>query len=308
MKKRIRSTIKITIGILLLAYLLWQVDAKAMWHEMKSGNLAWLVAAIFCITVLLLFLAPLKLWPLLRSKDEVRFWDLYKASLIGLFFNNILPSSVGGDAVKVAILKKNSKAGWAELVAASLTDRFIGLGLLFAAGVIYLILNPQNEVINMLREVNTTRNALFLLIPLTGVIPVFLFFRKRLIYFFIDILRSIRKYNRGSLLIALGWALVFQSVRILALLFYLRFYNFSLALDDLLFVLALVTIISTIPLSMGALGVRENALAWGLALYGVPFSIGAGLALLSRFVFVIISLSGALFYFKDIYRKKKIIP
>src|SRR5205085_10250944 len=71
-------------------------------------------------------------------------------SLIAVFFNQVLPSTVGGDAMRVWLLARDG-AGWSKATYSVLLDRFIGvltLALIVLAGLpwsLELIANPAGR-------------------------------------------------------------------------------------------------------------------------------------------------------------------
>ncbi len=299
MKKRLWQLFKVVFGLGLIAYLLFSIDLPEMWSEMKNGALIWLLPAALSIAVLLLLLAPLKLYPLLQRAGSFRFSDVYRASAIGLFFNNVLPSSVGGDAVKVLVLKRRSNVSWAALLTASLADRLIGLGILLLAALVYLLFKPMESNMHLFENASGGMPVELSWIVFSSLLLFILIFRKKIKAFLRQMLEAASKYDLRSLSLAVFFAILFQGLRVISLYFYLRFYNYRIALPDLLFVISVVSVVSMIPISVGALGVRENILTWGLALYGVPLSASVGLALISRVIFVLLSLVGAIYYFQE---------
>jgi len=299
MKKRLWQLFKVVFGLGLIGYLLFSIDLPEMWSEMKNGALIWLLPAALSIAVLLLFLAPLKLYPLLQRAGKFRFSDVYRASAIGLFFNNVLPSSVGGDAVKVLVLKRRSNVSWAALVTASLADRLIGLGILLLAALVYLLFKPMESNLRLFENASGGMAVELIWIVFSSLLLFILIFRKKIKAFLRQMIEAASKYDLRSLTLAVFFAILFQGLRVISLYFYLRFYDYRIALPDLLFVISVVSVVSMIPISVGALGVRENILTWSLALYGVPLSASVGLALISRVIFVLLSLIGAIYYFQE---------
>lgn len=299
MKKRLWQLFKVVFGLGLIGYLLFSIDLPEMWSEMKNGALIWLLPAALSIAVLLLFLAPLKLYPLLQRAGKFRFSDVYRASAIGLFFNNVLPSSVGGDAVKVLVLKRRSNVSWAALVTASLADRLIGLGILLLAALVYLLFKPMESNLRLFENASGGMPVELIWIVFSSLLLFILIFRKKIKAFLRQMIEAASKYDLRSLTLAVFFAILFQGLRVISLYFYLRFYDYRIALPDLLFVISVVSVVSMIPISVGALGVRENILTWSLALYGVPLSASVGLALISRVIFVLLSLIGAIYYFQE---------
>ena len=62
----------------------------------------------------------------------VPYGDVLKQYLVGLFFSNLMPSAVGGDAVKVYYLGRH--IGYMEAGASVMVDRFLGFFWLSVLG------------------------------------------------------------------------------------------------------------------------------------------------------------------------------
>lgn len=129
--------LRLLVSVALLAWLLRQIQGG--WEELGSvrvGDL-WPAAAAFAASTVLGALQ----WTLILRRAGVgvsvaRMQALY---WIGLFFNNFLPSNVGGDVVKVADLAVDT-GRWMRPLAGTLLDRMLGLnalvGVAFAGGLI----------------------------------------------------------------------------------------------------------------------------------------------------------------------------
>jgi uncharacterized membrane protein YbhN (UPF0104 family) len=53
---------------------------------------------------------------------------------------------------------------------------------------------------------------------------------------------------------------------------------------------------SLVPITIGALGVREGVFAYSLSLYGVPTAVGLAVAMLNRAVVVLFGIVGGLLF------------
>ena len=106
-----------------------------LWAYTRAASLPWLVAAL--ALYFLMVLASAWRWGLLLHAQGVhmRARALTESFLVATFFNNFLPSNIGGDVVRIADTAKPARS---RTLAASivLVDRGIGLlGLVLLAAV-----------------------------------------------------------------------------------------------------------------------------------------------------------------------------
>jgi uncharacterized protein (TIRG00374 family) len=119
--------LKVGVSVGLLVWLLRQVDGAKAWAAVRSASWAWLgVAALLYFAMLVV--SSWRWNILLRAQGiVVRLRTLIGSFLVATFFNNFLPSNIGGDVVRVRDTSgpANSRTLAATIV---LVDR--GLGLL----------------------------------------------------------------------------------------------------------------------------------------------------------------------------------
>jgi glycosyltransferase 2 family protein len=79
------------------------------------------------ITISQIFLGALR-WREISSLCHAPLTDLqaFRYNMIGAFFNQTLPSSIGGDAVRLWLVNRTG-AGWRSATYSILTDRAVGL-------------------------------------------------------------------------------------------------------------------------------------------------------------------------------------
>ena len=88
----------------LLFYLIWQSNPKAIWESWRNAHIGLIVVALL-LQFLGVVLSAAKWWVLLRARGQRQpFIWLLGAYLAGQFANNFLPTTVGGDALRVAQL------------------------------------------------------------------------------------------------------------------------------------------------------------------------------------------------------------
>ena len=126
MRRILLSTIKILISAALLYLALRKVNLSELGARINVASLGWIGMAI-AVTFLQIFVGVLRWREIsaecgapLATKQAMRF------NLIGTFFNQTLPSSIGGDAVRLWLVAR-SGAGWRAATYSIFVDRAIGL-------------------------------------------------------------------------------------------------------------------------------------------------------------------------------------
>ena len=126
MRRILLSTIKILISAALLYLALRKVDLTDLASRINIASLGWIGMAI-AVTFLQIFVGVLRWREIsaecgapLATRQAMRF------NLIGTFFNQTLPSSIGGDAVRLWLVARGG-AGWRAATYSIFIDRAIGL-------------------------------------------------------------------------------------------------------------------------------------------------------------------------------------
>jgi uncharacterized protein (TIRG00374 family) len=133
-----KIALKCVISCLLLGYLLYKTDIASIWTALKSANLVWIIIA-FSLHIIGFWLTAVR-WQMLLAVRGAHFpqWYLAISALIGIFFNNFLPSTVGGDVYRAYSTAKGvgSKTDSLTVIA---VERLTGI---FALGVFGLVALP----------------------------------------------------------------------------------------------------------------------------------------------------------------------
>lgn len=118
--------LKISVSVVLLAILFSRIDVARLWATAKQASVVWLLFAIGLYAVNVV--ASLWRWHVLLEAQEVRVpvRTLVSSFLVALFFNNFLPSNIGGDFFRIADTAKIAKS---KTVATTviLADRIMGV-------------------------------------------------------------------------------------------------------------------------------------------------------------------------------------
>jgi len=126
MRRILFSTTKILISAALLYLALHKVNLSDLISRINIASLGWIGMAI-AVAFMQIFVGVLRWREIsaecgapLATRQAMRF------NLIGTFFNQTLPSSIGGDAVRVWLVARG-RAGWSAATYSILVDRAIGL-------------------------------------------------------------------------------------------------------------------------------------------------------------------------------------
>ena len=161
-KKRSRLNwqllLKIGVTVAILAVTFRKTDWSGLWHELTGADSLWLSAAFLCIGVGLVGTAVR--WDYLLRVQEIRLpvIKVWIITMIGIFFNQFLLGSTGGDVIKVFYIVKQTPERKARAALSILVDRVLGL---LAMLLVILLLLPWE-----LRRLEQNRETHYILLIL----------------------------------------------------------------------------------------------------------------------------------------------
>jgi glycosyltransferase 2 family protein len=127
--------LKIAVSTVLLAILFRRTDTRSVFAQFRQMNVGWTIAAL-SMYGLMLFVSAWRWRLLLRVQTvEVGFGTLTRSFLVATFFNNFLPSNIGGDVVRVADTAPFARSTTLATTVV-LLDRLLGLVALLALAAI----------------------------------------------------------------------------------------------------------------------------------------------------------------------------
>lgn len=299
------------VKIILAMSLLYLITNKANFHDLKltTANIDgyYLFYGIFFF-IISICLEVIKLYALIRDIETLN--NTIKITLIGNFFSNFLPSNIGGDVYKIFYLGRKINAIKASVYV--LIDRIIGIFILLISSFVVLI--STDYKLNICKILLSISNKKFFFPILT----VFLF---SLILFFTTRYRSklqatriIRDYlnkiitsfkevtpsKYGAAGLSSG---CFHFSRVMGVYCFLLALGQKVGASEILLVMAFTAVISLLPISIGALGLREGALVVGFGFFGVNYTVATSIALLLRVILSLPALCGGIWLMLD----KKIV-
>jgi len=285
-RKTIFNLLKIIVSLALIILIWRSIDLNALKTVLLNANLAWLGATLVLVFTGVVIRA--RRWQVLLDvfKVGVSLKELTLIYLIGFAFNNILPSGVGGDAIRMVELNRYTSRA-SDAVTSVIVERFLGLYGSLVLGFVTLLFTWRVVPLQI---------ALVLLVVFIGITgigvalmyePLYRLLRRigpvrkvTDIGFISSLFDSFQQYNGRALLRAFAVGLVFNVVLIginvtigLALGI-----NMSLAYYVLFVPLVAVTL--ALPISFAGLGPREGTYIFLFGQVGVPGEIALALSLL----------------------------
>lgn len=308
MAKRITifwTVLRIIIGIGLIVFLLFRLDAGKILDHLISMNTRYLIFAL--IPYLFFIIVSTLRWQILLNykKVGISFKNSLFIYFIALFFNNFLPTTVGGDVMRILYTPKGRRTDAFAIVIADRVLGFIGLFIFGLLAVIYLYLfQDRGEFISIMII------GLGLLI-----IIAFLLFSERVYRLFNPIVAKLRFFNIGEKINNLhrtmtdfgsAWGVIVTCILLSILIQGLLAISPFLVLRSMqiiqisilpfLIYLPIINVISMIPISFNALGVRENAYVLLFARAGLSGEVSLTVSLVSFFLSFLWSLVGGIFF------------
>ncbi len=301
-RKNILFAGKLTLTLGALYWLFTRSDFSAALAALHGGGIGFVAAAV--LAHLAAFgIGCYRWWLYLRhTEPRIHFRDVFPAYLLGLFFNNVLPSNFGGDVVRVVRLGVGGLRV-RPLIGSVLFDRVLGLAVILTLSILCLFaasninlgsgIRPALVILVLAMAVVAgaimTRQAAWLILKL---------YRKhrhaKMKGPVLDALRLCRSYLVNPRLLAAGIALsiVVQSLFVVAYYLLARGLEMNIGLLTFFAIVPIVFVISSLPVSVGGHGVREGALVTLLAASGVRFEAAAALSLLYLLVYLVSTTPG----------------
>ncbi len=301
--------LKISVSIVLLAILFSRIDAARLWETAKRASPPWLLFAIALYSVNVA--ASLWRWHVLLEAQSVHVpaRTLAASFLVALFFNNFLPSNIGGDFFRISDTAKIAKS---KTVATTvvLTDRVMGVMALVliaaigatAAGAIHpaaMPIWPAWLWAGFLAGAAASAPAVLvpdgfgrLLRPLSVIHPEWVSGRIDNLTVILGRFRQhpvrLAQCFAGAVFVQATMVLFYYAV-ILAL-------HLGTAFTDLAVIVPISFVVQMLPISLSGFGVREATFSLYFARIGQPVEGAILMSLVGQALIMLFSLSGAAVY------------
>ncbi|MFH1381064.1 MAG: lysylphosphatidylglycerol synthase transmembrane domain-containing protein [Candidatus Omnitrophota bacterium] len=275
MKLKFSTFLRLVVSIGLIVFLVWSMRGNLP-HVLKalaSMNYVFFAFAIvlFMVNVVLL---SLRLNLLFGAEGlKISFGRVVQLTYVGYFFNNVMPSAVGGDIVKAYYANKSTNQTAKSFIAVFM-DRFIGFFSFILIALFALLWSWGNIDITIKKIVFTFAFfgfIIFLAALNASVAKPILKLLSRLHLWKIGeklskVYKAVHEYRnkKGVMLGVVLISLICQVIYFLIVYILSKSLNINLALKMIFLFMPIVSIVSLLP-SLGGLGLREGAI---VALFG----------------------------------------
>lgn len=280
----VKRIIQLLVSIGGFAYIFYKIPLKEVIDNWNIGMTPWILAMLVAATLVMAIQA--NRWKGLSVQGpEIPFKTYYAYTAMGYFFNNLLPTGFGGDAVKsLAFGKKFNQTS--QSVSAVLLARIQGLLAMFLCFFIALPFALSKAEIPLVYTLIMTAASLacviFILLCLFSdklPIPQFISNKFSFIGKLQNSLSIYRKHKKQILLSSLD-SLWLQLLTLFIAYAYFRAVGVDIDISILVVFTSITIVISMVPISLNGIGVREGtqvALFTGILGIPAPVVLSAGL-------------------------------
>ena len=308
-RQRLIWLVKILVSAGLLYVLLSRVDLARLWATARTASIPWLLAALG-LYFAMVFVSAWRWGLLLRAQRIVmRLGSLLRSYLVATFFNNFLPSNIGGDVVRV---RDTAQAAGSKTRAATvvLVDRGIGLlGLVFVAAAGASLLPKGSPVVGpfgpsllwLILAAGTAMAAPMLVMPQRVgqlLAPLKALHQEWVEERISRLVAALVRFRETPLALGLGFfgAILVQAILVGFYAAIAQALGVPIPMAHLAVMIPLSFIVQMAPVSVNGLGVREATFSYYFAQLGLPLESALALSFLGAVLVMVFSLSGAAAY------------
>jgi uncharacterized protein (TIRG00374 family) len=296
--------IKVAVSLVLIGWVVSKADLAAIGQVLSAASLP--MVALAALAHLVSFgMLNMRWWLLLDCiQPGLRFRETVAAFWLGLFGNNLLPSGMGGDVLRIVQMRSEQVSG-RSLLASVLMDRVTGLIGVLLIGLAALLI--------MTGDLLPAWNQ-WLIIALLVAIPlgILIFFSAPLVRFLahleqrfsrhrplqlaIHTLQRLQAYRNAvpRLFLALAMTVVLQSLVALSYVFLGFALQSQVSVGAYFLAIPILFIAVSLPISVGGLGVREGVFVALMSGLGMAEQKAIGVSVLYLAVILVLTLPGGL--------------
>ena len=302
---RVRTTVSLLVTVVLLVLVLYRVGPGEVSAALRDADVGFIIVAF--LVGHLTFLPKVLNWQqLLRAQGhQLPFLALLRLYLVGVFFNNMLPTNVGGDVVRSYEVGKRISDP-ATGLATVFVERLTGLAVLVALAAFAVMANIDRIDSPVLMLAVASACVGLIVITWAAFTPTALDFvirwspaalarqLERLRQFQVAVrrFRGQRRLFANSLILSL----VFNAGAIMYMYVAVSAFQDWVSLRGIFFVVPITMVVGMAPFAFNGVGLQEWACVLLFPRIGVPASVALSAMLLIRAITLFTSVVGGLLY------------
>ena len=296
MNKKIAVLLKVIVSLGLITFLINQVDFKGIVNILKNVDITMIVYALILLTIQVFIATTRWQFVLKCQKIMLDYKNTLQILWSGLFFNQAMPSSVGGDVIRGYYLKKQGMTlGRATL--GVLMDRLFGM-----VGLVFLVLASLPLLFELVDDSIARSGVLFIALGISLAL-LFIFFTDKLPGNFSH-LRVIRGFyslsqegrhcisNNYNGLIIIIISILIHLISVVTVMTMAIGLGINVEWSGFLVIIPLVTLMMVVPISIAGWGVREGVMVVGFGYLGVASEAALALSILYGLLMLVVALPG----------------
>ncbi|MEJ5364723.1 MAG: lysylphosphatidylglycerol synthase transmembrane domain-containing protein [Desulfosoma sp.] len=310
--KHLISTLRVIVAFILMFLLLSRVHARAVIASLAGIDPLFIIP-LLGISAVMVGISCLKWQLFLKSRQlTVPLLSLINYYLIGYFFNNLLPGSIGGDVLRGYLLGKD-RTGHLQSFTSVFLERLTGLVALLCIGITALIFNMK-----LVGEPGIVISIGLMALLFAALISFFVFPGSRTVtlkildhlpprwaswsakhfsrfYDSIAYFKNHRKILSYSMVYSFG----FQIMAVVNTLVCCWALGLRPKVVDVAVVVPIIMLVSIAPISISSLGLWEGAFAYFFVSIGIAPPHAVSVALILRAKNIVLGIfGGVLFAFR----------
>lgn len=290
----------------LLVWLFHRVGWSAVRAELAAAD-PWLLTAYVGVSLAATAVSAAKWQGLARALGMAeRFGRMMLLYLVGYFFNNVLPTSVGGDVVRSWELGRRHER-LAEATASVFMERFTGFTVLLVWAALAALVRPTFlGDLRILAGAAVAIGAYLLLAWAVFHRPALERLRRHArLPLLAGLLRrgtalqdAILRYRErhGAIRAAFGWSAAFYLLTVVTTLTGCLTFGARPSIGDLFIAVPFMLLLFSVPISIGGIGLQEWAFFAVLTRIGVPAPAALSLGVVFRVRNIVLGLTGGALY------------
>lgn len=281
------------IGIIILLYILLNINISKVTAVLSSVNLIYLVLAILINFVIILLLTLRWKFIVLAMNADMKFRTYLLLRLKGAFLGSITPGKIG-DFYRAKHLSEETSLSIAQSFSSVIIDRIADVCALIFLGTIgiYVVLNTYNVIMSWFGFIFFSILIIFGMILIIKkkvtkrlLRPFFKIFvpknsKKKVMMHFNDFYEGVSKIKPSNYFISfilsiLIWVTTSIGVYLLALSI-----DIDISIIYIISIAPLAAVLSALPVSIGGLGTRDAIYIYFLSSIGIESEYAVALSLL----------------------------
>jgi uncharacterized membrane protein YbhN (UPF0104 family) len=300
-KKAIALIAKLAITLALLYFSISRANLGLVIQRARELNIFWLLGAVAVLS-LQTIVSALRWRSILRDCGaDIQISRASRYTFVALFFSQVLPSTIGGDAARVWLVARDG-VGWANAIYSAITDRAAGvlalaLFVLFGIPASFAMIHDPlaRAALLLLGCASVLAPALFIAIGSRQWSMLTHFATTRHLNAAAHAAYRIFVSPRAAAWV-LALSLIVQLLTITGAWLAAKSVAAPFAFSDAVLLIPPVLLIATVPISIAGWGVRESAMVMAFSYSGLSNADGLLVSALFGFATLILGVIGGLLW------------